>query len=119
MSVTLTFLGHSGFILDDGSTRVAIDPFLTGNPVAPCDAEAIECDHIVITHGHADHFGDTEAIAKRTGASVTAAYEISEYLGERGVECQPCNPGGRLATLWRTVSTRDSITSGSKGLPRT
>ena len=50
-----------------------------------------------ITHGHADHFGDTIAIAQRTGATVYAAFEITEYCGTQGVEnVEPMNPGGQI-----------------------
>ena len=69
MGLSITFLGHSGFVLDDGTHRLAIDPFLTGNPRAVHAPEELEVTHIALTHGHADHIGDTVAIAKRTGAT--------------------------------------------------
>ena len=86
MSVTITFLGHAGFLLESGEQRVAIDPFLTGNPVATIKAEDVRCNFIVLTHGHADHIGDTVAIAKANGAAVAAAFEICDYLAAQGVE---------------------------------
>ena len=113
MSLSITFLGHAGFLLDDGTKRVAIDPFLSGNPLAPCTAEQIECSHILITHGHADHFSDTVAIAKRTGAAVIAGFEICEYLGEQGIEAQPCNPGARVTTDFGWVAATHAIHSSS------
>ena len=64
MGLDVTFLGHSAFLLSDGTTKVAIDPFLTGNPKASMSADEVECDAIVLTHGHADHVGDTIPIAK-------------------------------------------------------
>src|SRR5262249_24886224 len=36
-------------------------------------------------HGHGDHVGDAIAIAKRTGATVIANYEISEWFKAQGV----------------------------------
>ena len=83
MAVSLTFLGHAGFLLDDGSHVVALDPFLTGNPVATMTADDIRCGYIVLTHGHADHLGDTVAIASANDATVVAAFEITEFLGEQ------------------------------------
>ena len=93
MPVTLTFLGHAGFVLEDGEHSVAIDPFLTGNPVATLKPEEIHCQSIVLTHGHADHLGDTVAIAKANGATVYTAFEIAEFLGEQGCITEPGNPG--------------------------
>ncbi len=49
--------------------RVLIDPFLTGNPKAAIAADDVAATTILLTHGHEDHYGDTVAIAKRTGAT--------------------------------------------------
>ena len=68
----LRFLGHSAFALSDGGTTVLVDPFLTGNPRAAASADELDATTILLTHGHADHLGDTVAIAKRTGATVVA-----------------------------------------------
>ncbi|MBX3071821.1 MAG: metal-dependent hydrolase [Thermomicrobiales bacterium] len=83
---TLTYLGHSAFLLDDGSTTVMIDPFLTGNPVATASADAFSPGAILLTHAHNDHIGDTVEIAKRAGSQVIATFEIAEWLGSQGVE---------------------------------
>src|SRR5947209_10588923 len=76
----IRFLGHAAFELVEGDTRVLIDPFLTGNPKAAVKAEELEPTHIFLTHGHADHIGDTVDIAKRTGAQVVAIVEIADEL---------------------------------------
>ena len=73
----IRFLGHSCFELTDGDHRVLIDPFLSGNPKAAVSADEVEPTHILLTHGHADHYGDVEEIAKRTGAQVLAIAEIA------------------------------------------
>ena len=82
----IRFLGHACFELSDGDTRVLIDPFLTGNPKAAVVAGDVEPTHIFLTHGHADHLGDTVDIAKRTGAQVVAIVELANELGESGVD---------------------------------
>ncbi len=82
----IRFLGHAAFELTDGDTTVLIDPFLTGNPKAAVTADELSPDAILLTHGHADHLGDTVAIAKRTGAEVVAIVEIANELSEDGVE---------------------------------
>jgi L-ascorbate metabolism protein UlaG (beta-lactamase superfamily) len=82
----IRFLGHACFELSDGDTRVLIDPFLTGNPKAAVEAGDVDPTHIFLTHGHADHLGDTVDIAKRTGAQTVAIVELANELGESGVE---------------------------------
>ena len=109
----IRFLGHACFELTDGDTRVLIDPFLTGNPKAAVEAGDVDPTHIFLTHGHADHIGDTVDIAKRTGAQVVAIVELANELGESGVEnvADP-NIGGtvefeggwvRLTPAWHTA----------------
>jgi L-ascorbate metabolism protein UlaG (beta-lactamase superfamily) len=74
------WLGHSALLLESGGRNVLIDPFLTGNPKAASKPGEVPADLILVSHGHGDHLGDTVAIAARTGATVAANYEISEWL---------------------------------------
>lgn len=91
----LTYLSHSCFLVETSSHRLIIDPFLNGNPLAKTKPEEVECDFILVTHGHEDHLGDAIAIAKRTGATILANYEIATYCGRQGVKnARPINPGG-------------------------
>src|SRR3954447_20996390 len=111
----IRFLGHVCFELSDGDTRVLVDPFLSGNPSAAVTADELDPTHIFLTHGHSDHYGDIEAIAKRTGAQVVAIVEIANELGEAGVEnVSDPNMGGtvefddvwvRLGPGWHTSTT--------------
>src|SRR5439155_7144210 len=64
---------------------VLIDPFFTGNPAAATNADAVRADFILVSHGHGDHVGDAVAIAKRTGATVVANYEIAGWLEKQGL----------------------------------
>jgi L-ascorbate metabolism protein UlaG (beta-lactamase superfamily) len=97
------FLGHSCFSLSDGDATVVIDPFLTGNPKAAVRADEIDPTTILLTHGHADHIGDTVAIAKRTGATVTAIVELAGEIGADDVEVRDPNLGGTIAFDWGWV----------------
>ncbi|HEV3094470.1 MAG TPA: metal-dependent hydrolase [Solirubrobacteraceae bacterium] len=100
----IRFLGHAAFELSDGDTTVLIDPFLTGNPKAAASAEELNPNAILLTHGHADHIGDTVAIATRTGADVVAIVEIANELGEDGVRgVRDPNIGGTVALDWGSV----------------
>ncbi|REJ85406.1 MAG: metal-dependent hydrolase [Acidobacteria bacterium] len=114
MSAKLTFLGHSGFLIDDGATTLAIDPFLTGNPKATMSAEEVRCQFIALTHGHADHMGDALAIARRNDANVIAAFEICNYFEEKGHgNVNPGNPGGRIDTEFGWVALTQAFHSSS------
>ena len=113
MPITLTFLGHAGFLLDDGKHKVAVDPFLTGNPVATMKPKEVRCQSIVLTHGHGDHVGDTVSIAKANGATVYAANEIAEYLSEQGCKAEPGNPGGKIAADFGWVAFTQAFHSSS------
>ncbi len=99
MPIKITYLGHSGFLLETGPHRLAVDPFLTGNPLAKHTPEDIAPTGIALTHGHADHFGDTIALAKAHNCTVFAAFEITEYLQTLGIDnVSPGNPGGSIKT---------------------
>ena len=115
MTITIEFLGHSGFLIKGKSHTVAIDPFLTGNPVAMHKPEQIKCTHMAISHGHADHYGpDTLTIAKANNAPVHAPYEICEHLNAQGYEnTQPMNPGGRVATDFGAIALTHAIHSST------
>jgi L-ascorbate metabolism protein UlaG (beta-lactamase superfamily) len=102
--VDIRFLGHACFELTEGDTRVLIDPFLTGNPKAAAEASELDPTHIFLTHGHSDHYGDIEEIAKRTGAQVVAIVEIAGEIASAGVEnVNDPNLGGTVEFDWGWV----------------
>lgn len=122
----IRFLGHACFELTDGDTRLLVDPFLTGNPKGAVEASELEPTHILLTHGHADHLGDTVDIAKRAGAQVIAIVELANEIGEAGVEdvVDP-NVGGtvefpggwvRLTPAWHTAVSPDGTPHTPAGL---
>jgi L-ascorbate metabolism protein UlaG (beta-lactamase superfamily) len=122
----IRFLGHAAFELTEGDTRILIDPFLTGNPKAAVSADELEPTHIFLTHGHADHIGDTVDIAKRTGAQVVAITEVAGELQEDGVQnVSDPNLGGtvdfgnvsvRLVPAWHTSTTPKGTVNTPAGL---
>ena len=97
MPIDLTWLGHATWLVTTPAGRLLVDPFLDENPSASMRAADVECDAILLTHGHFDHVADCVAIAKRTKAVVVANFEITQWLGKHGVShCQPMNHGGRV-----------------------
>ncbi|MDX6671663.1 MAG: hypothetical protein QOI91_2026 [Solirubrobacteraceae bacterium] len=99
----IRFLGHACFELRDGDTSLLIDPFLTGNPKAAASADDLDPTAILLTHGHADHLGDTVAIAKRAGAPVVAIVELANEIGGEGVDVFDPNFGGTVEFDWGSV----------------
>ncbi|RMF62878.1 MAG: metal-dependent hydrolase, partial [Calditrichaeota bacterium] len=90
----LTYLSHAAFLLETNGHKILVDPFLTGNPLAPVKPEDVECNYVVITHGHGDHIGDAVSIAKRNNATVIANYEIATWFGAQGIAVHPMHIGG-------------------------
>jgi L-ascorbate metabolism protein UlaG (beta-lactamase superfamily) len=86
MAIRIRWLGHACVLIETNGTRILMDPFLTGNPAAAATADEVSADFILVSHGHGDHVGDAVDIAKRTGATVIANYEISEWFKGKGVE---------------------------------
>lgn len=84
MAITLTFHGHSALSLNVYGTKLLVDPFLTGNPLAKTKAADLHPDYILLTHGHGDHVGDTLSIAKRSQATVIANFEIVSWVEKQG-----------------------------------
>ena len=118
MPLTITFLGHAGFLLDTGEEggRVAIDPFLSDNPQATMKAKDIKCDYVAITHGHADHFSDAIDIVKRNEGTLIAPFELCTYATGHGLksdQVDPGNPGGRVMTRFGWVAFTQAFHSSS------
>ena len=91
----ITWLSHSCFELAE-SMNVLVDPYIRDNPMAPKAVEELNPDIIAVTHGHADHLGDAEDIARRTGSPVLAVAEVARFLDRRSVRSEGMNIGGSL-----------------------
>jgi L-ascorbate metabolism protein UlaG (beta-lactamase superfamily) len=58
-----------------------LDPWF-GNPLSPKPPDAVDrCDLLLVSHGHADHFGDALQIASRTRPNWPCIHELSLWLG--------------------------------------
>ena len=114
MGLSITYLSHSGFVFDDGTYRLIVDPFLTGNPRAVHKPEDLSCTHVALTHGHADHLGDSLSVVKQNDATLIAAFEIVAWFQEQGVEKgEPGNPGGTIAFPFGSITFTHAFHSSS------
>lgn len=96
---SLRFLGVAGYEIETPSARILIDPFLTGNPLAPCQPEDLaDPELILVSHAAFDHLGDAAEIAIRTGAPVVCSADVRLLLLDRGVPERQIQ-----ATVWGVV----------------
>ncbi len=112
----LTWLGHSACHLRIGGKSVLVDPFFSGNPKFPPDfkADLETVDLIMLTHGHADHLGDSLQLAHTFNATIVAIFEICAYLSAQGIEkTEPMNIGGSIQTHGLTVSMVNALHSAA------
>lgn len=93
----LTWLGHGSWAIESGSAKILLDPFLDDSPTATIKSDQVEADYILVSHGHSDHTSDLVTIARRTGATVVANFEICQWVGNQGIEkTEPMNLGGGI-----------------------
>jgi L-ascorbate metabolism protein UlaG (beta-lactamase superfamily) len=120
----INYLGHSSFLFEIVGKKILLDPFISPNELAShIKVDEIECDYILVSHGHSDHVADLIPIAKRTGAKVVSSFEIIDWLGKQGVENgHPMNLGGTWNFDFGSVkmvyaSHSSSMPDGSYGGP--
>jgi L-ascorbate metabolism protein UlaG (beta-lactamase superfamily) len=121
MSLKVTWYSHASFLIETEKARLLVDPFITGNPLSPVNANEVQADYILISHGHGDHVGDSVEIAKRTGAMVISNFEIQNWIAAQGVEnVHPQHIGGGFNYPWGRVKLTiaqhgSSLPDGSYG----
>lgn len=114
---SITYAGHSAVFVDIHGRRVAIDPWLEGNPICPAtlrDPKAL--DVIVLTHGHSDHASDAVRVAQATGAKLAATYELAMIMIAEGVQPShviPMNKGGSVDVSGVTIHLVNAFHSSS------
>lgn len=117
----LIYHGHSFLEVILNENKIYFDPFLTGNPLCDIKPEDAYCNYIILTHGHADHFGNTIEIARGKDVKVIATAELSYYLEAKGVSTHAMNLGGsfqfpfgrvKLTLAHHSSSTPDGTYAG-------
>jgi L-ascorbate metabolism protein UlaG (beta-lactamase superfamily) len=114
--ISVTWFGHScvEVITREGKT-ILFDPWF-GNPRSPRRADSVDrCDLMLVTHGHADHFGDALQIASRTRPAWPAIHELQLWLQRNCAAADrviPMNKGGTVEAAGYnvTMTTADHST---------
>jgi len=113
--MNVTYLGHACFSVVVGGKVLLFDPFISPNEKAAqagISAETVEADYIFLSHGHEDHVADAEVIARRTGATLIANYEVGTWYAEKGLEnVIPMNHGGTLGLPFGKVKMVNAVHS--------
>lgn len=111
----ITYYGHSCFKLEIEGKSLLFDPFIQGNELASgLNPDDVQADYILISHGHADHIGDTISIARRCGSTVISNWEIIEWLGRQGISNgHPMNIGGHWFFDFGKVKCVNAVHSSS------
>jgi L-ascorbate metabolism protein UlaG (beta-lactamase superfamily) len=84
----LTFHGHAAFELNTATgSRIMIDPWLDQNPASDIKVDDVDrLDYILVSHGHGDHFSDVPELARKTGATVIATFELAALCQSKGAQ---------------------------------
>lgn len=82
----ITYYGHACFGIETANGSLLFDPFIRSNDLAKhIEVEKINCDFMLISHGHEDHVADALEIAKRTNCLLVSNYEIVTWYKEQGI----------------------------------
>jgi L-ascorbate metabolism protein UlaG (beta-lactamase superfamily) len=97
MSTKIRFFGVAAYeLITSESQHILLDPFLNENPGSPIKSEELSrVDLVIVSHAAFDHLGDTESIARRTGAPIICGGEVKAYLVAKGIPAEQIR-----ATTW-------------------
>ena len=111
----ITYYGHSCFLVEIDGCKLLFDPFITGNALAKdIDPGKIKADYILVSHGHEDHTSDLVSMAKQTGATVIANWEIGNWVEKKGIsKIHRMNIGGHWMFDFGKVKCVQAVHSSS------
>lgn len=105
----ITYLGHSAFEIETNGNKILVDPFLLMSP----NYNFSGATDIFVTHGHSDHLGSAIEISQKTGAKITAVFELANYCASKGANVSGINLGGWIDFEWGKVIAVPAFHSSS------
>ena len=114
----IIYHGHSFLEIITEGWSILIDPFITGNPKCDIwleDMQAKKITHILLTHGHSDHVGDTIALCQMQPETIVVAMvELCYWLESKWVvHTESMNIGGTYRQEGRSVKLVRAFHSSS------
>lgn len=103
MTDGIKYLGHSAFYISSGNNGILIDPWFLHNKNVHFDVMNENITHILITHGHTDHFGDTASIAKAKNAKIIAIFETAIFCQKLGLNAVGVGMSAKIPTEFGSV----------------
>lgn len=101
--------GHAFIEVQSDDLRILVDPFVTGNKLCNTSVDELiksPIDAIILTHGHADHVGDTVALAAAyPQAVVISTWWVIARLQAQGM----ANPTHGPSIWWSVVLDQWSV----------
>ncbi|MDR0827919.1 MAG: metal-dependent hydrolase [Desulfovibrio sp.] len=124
MPRSITWHGHANFQIRTPGCNILIDPFFGG---APAPAEILRGndrpDLVLVTHMHADHYGEAVAICAACGAMLGGVVGLVEVLQEQGVPAAQIlngigfNIGGTVKVKGVDITMTEAFHSSEAGVP--
>lgn len=110
--VRISWLGHAGFVLEHGESRVYIDPYQIGRGRE-------DATHILVTHDHYDHLSipDVDSITTE-GTFIVGPPDCREKLGDVTGQKRSAAPGKTLELGEVTIETVPAYNVGKKFHPK-
>ena len=94
--MNIHYLGHSAFEITTKGKKILIDPFL----VCVQNYKPENIYDIFVTHGHGDHLGSAIDISSKTGAQITAVFELANYCAKKGAKTLDMGLGAWRDYVW-------------------
>lgn len=114
--MNITYFGHNCFLIEINGIKVLFDPFITQNPISDIkDISSIQCDYILLTHGHGDHCADVLEVLKfNPEAILISNFEVVNWFqNQREIQAIPMNIGGKIKTKFGSIKIVNAIHSSA------